>query len=186
MPSWLETVRVDLWKCADLNLKRVRSFEKVYQFQMCADLNLKEVRQLQQWLLAWSPAPQSKKRTMNLWSQRWWEIVLNTHPPRSQWSHWWWAMVSTYIQISTQSIDRSRSISTVYSIAPTEFYGRSLMNVEIICKSTTCIFFSTHVPFWMQFFDLVVFLVVSAMYFALHSIDFSVRRWQIEAGSNDQ
>ena len=67
------------------------------------------------------------KKDIDLWSQRWWKMVLDTHPPKCPWSHWVWMMVPTHIQISilihgfidrstTVDIDgreRIRSISTV-------------------------------------------------------------------------
>jgi len=40
------------------------------------------------------------KKDVVLWSQRWWKMVLDTHPPRSPWSHWVWVMIPTHIQIS--------------------------------------------------------------------------------------
>jgi len=42
---------------------------------------------------------QQKKqnRTIDLWSQHWWRMVPDNHPPRSQWSHKWWGMVPTHM-----------------------------------------------------------------------------------------
>ena len=52
------------------------------------------------------------KRTNDLWSQQWWIMTPDIHPPRSEWSHRWWELVQTHIQISTlihRLIDRSVS-----------------------------------------------------------------------------
>jgi len=43
----------------------------------------------------------SQKRTFDLWSHDWWEMVTDTHPATSQCSHWWWEMVPAPIQILT-------------------------------------------------------------------------------------
>ena len=83
-----------------LELKRVRQLEKVHQHE--------KVRGHQ-------------RRTTDLWSQRWWEMVLEKSMVPLVSQH-----ISKYQYQSTDlsTVDWSLSISTVDSITPTEEYGR--------------------------------------------------------------
>jgi len=96
-----------------------------------------------------------KKRTIDLWSQRWWEMVPDTHPPKSHGPCVVRNGPNTYPNIDTYPLiyrpgrlvtvdidGRCRlnngkiwSISTVDTNSPTENYSRSSIKINIILWS---------------------------------------------------